>query len=159
LLWHILNAAMAVTDADHGNVQVVCRDSGQLRIVAQQGFEPAFLDYFDTVAKGTAACGAALRAGYRIIVPDVKTAPEFSAAARTVMLDANARAVQSTPVLDRAGAVIGMISTHFQTPHRPGSESLRLLDALAHSVGPILVPAALTVLDQLSIGRVDPSPV
>jgi two-component sensor histidine kinase len=48
-----------------------------------------------------------------------------------VLLDAGVRAVQSTPLIDSKGEVLGMISTHFKMPHRPSERELHLLDVLA----------------------------
>ena len=41
------------------------------------------------------------------------------------------RSVQSTPLQERRGAVIGMLSTHYRAPHRPSERDGRLLDLLA----------------------------
>src|SRR5581483_3727400 len=41
------------------------------------------------------------------------------------------RAVQSTPIVSRSGKTLGMFSTHFRQPHRPGERELRLIDILA----------------------------
>jgi signal transduction histidine kinase len=46
-------------------------------------------------------------------------------------LNENVRAVQSTPLVDRTGKVLGMISTHFGRFHRPSENELRFLDILA----------------------------
>ena len=46
---YVLNAAIELHDADLGNVQLVDRSSGTLRIVAQRGFGPAFLKRFELV--------------------------------------------------------------------------------------------------------------
>jgi signal transduction histidine kinase len=41
------------------------------------------------------------------------------------------RAVQSTPLLDRDGKVLGIVSTHFSHPHRPSENDIHFLDLLA----------------------------
>ena len=38
------------------------------------------------------------------------------------------RAVQSTPLIGRDGAPLGMLSTHFRSVHRPTEQELRRLD-------------------------------
>jgi two-component sensor histidine kinase len=48
-----------------------------------------------------------------------------------VLLDAGVRSVQSTPLINSKGDVLGMISTHFKMPHRLRERELRLLDVLA----------------------------
>ena len=130
LLDEILDAALAITDADMGNIQLL--DGDTLKIVAHRGFEAPFLDFFNTVHEGLAACGTALQRGERILVEDVTTSPLFvSSPAYDVMLAAQARAVQSTPLITRAGRMLGMFSTHYRTPHRPTPGEIHLLDILA----------------------------
>ncbi|HVQ76853.1 MAG TPA: PAS domain S-box protein, partial [Candidatus Binatia bacterium] len=59
LLSEILDAAMAITGADMGNIQLLDESSGVLAIKAQHGFDQAFLDFFARVHGGQAACGTA----------------------------------------------------------------------------------------------------
>ena len=75
LLGEIVEAGIAITGADMGNIQLL--EDGALRIVSQRGFEAAFLDFFNTVHNDEAACGSALRAGQRVIVDDVATSSLF----------------------------------------------------------------------------------
>jgi len=53
-------------------------------------------------------------------------------------MKAGARAIQSTPVFDRQGRPIRVISTHYGTPHRPDVRKLGLLDLLAAQVADIV---------------------
>ena len=47
------------------------------------------------------------------------------------LLAAGARAVESTPLTDRSGALIGVLSTYFEAPHRPDNRELKLVGFLA----------------------------
>lgn len=47
-----------------------------------------------------------------------------------VRLKAGLHAVQSTPLMNRAGEMFGVLSTHFRSPHRPDDRTLPLLDLL-----------------------------
>jgi signal transduction histidine kinase/DNA-binding response OmpR family regulator len=60
LLDEILDAAIEITGADMGNIQLL--DGDALKIVAHRGFAPPFLAFFNTVHEGLAACGMALHA-------------------------------------------------------------------------------------------------
>ncbi len=137
LLHDILDAAIAITGAQMGNIQLV--DGDVLRIVAQRGFDKPFLEFFASV-HGEAACGAALQRGERVIVDDVVNSPIFAGtAALDVMAGAGARAVQSTPLVNRHGRVLGMFSTHYQrAPQQPGERALRLLDILARQAADLI---------------------
>jgi PAS domain S-box-containing protein len=132
LLLEIVDAAIAVTGADMGNIQLLDRDTGALKIVAHRGFGRAFLEFFNAVHGGKGACGTAMQTGKRHIIEDVAASPVFvGTAALEVMLAAGARAVQSTPLVCRSGRLVGMLSTHYRTPRRPTDRDLHLVDLLA----------------------------
>jgi PAS domain S-box-containing protein len=131
LLEEVLDATIALLNADFGNVQLHDAASGTLKIVAQRGFKQEFLDYFNSVHEGTASCGAALERRERVIIEDVLTDPLFAPHLH-IVVPAGYRAVQSTPLISRAGEMLGIISTHFRQPHRPSERELRLIDLYAH---------------------------
>jgi PAS domain S-box-containing protein len=135
VLNEILDAAIEVTEADFGNIQLL--DQGLLRIVTQRGFSKEFLDFFDGVSHdSTAVCGAALSSRYRVIVEDVRSDELFrGTSARGILLRAGVLAVQSTPLVGTSGEVYGMLSTHFLRSHRPNERALRYLDLLAIQAG------------------------
>lgn len=136
LLDEIVDAGMEITGADMGIIQLL--EDGALTIVAQRGFDSPFLEFFRHVRGPESACGTALLEGERVVVEDVRTSPVFSNAARAAMLEAGARAVQATPLLTRSGQVLGMFSTHYHTPSRPGERELRLLDVLARQAADLI---------------------
>jgi C4-dicarboxylate-specific signal transduction histidine kinase len=71
-----------------------------------------------------------MQQGQRVVIEDVLLDPGF-ASHRDAASAAGVRAVQSTPLLSRAGETLGMISTHFRQPHRPSERELRLTDLYA----------------------------
>ena len=135
----IVETAIAMTMADMGNIQLLDKQSGRLKIMAYRGFEKPFLDFWNSVAEGQGVCGTALERGGREIVEDVTQSPIFvGTPALDVQLAAGVRAIQSTPLVSRSGKVLGMFSTHFRSPHRPDERSLRLLDLLARQAADII---------------------
>ena len=52
----------------------------------------------------------------RIVVTDVATNPYFSDYLRGLVLRAKVRSLQSTPLIDSAGKLIGVVSTHYSYP-------------------------------------------
>jgi PAS domain S-box-containing protein len=127
----VLDAAITLLDADYGNIQLYNPHKKGLEIVVQRGFPQAFLDTFRLVGtEDDTACGRALRSGARIIIEDVLTDEEYTNC-RDIAAAAGYRAVQSTPLLVPGGAVLGMLSTHFRSPHRPSEHQLSLLDLYA----------------------------
>jgi len=113
LLNEILTAAEAITQADVGSVQLVEASTGALRIQADHGFSEVFVQFFSRVHKNEAAsCGNALARRQRIFVEDIEKSPIFAGTpALDIMRGEGVRAVQSTPIVSRAGVIIG-ISTH-----------------------------------------------
>ena len=137
LLPQVLQGAMALVGGDFGNIQIVDPATGSLRLVTQAGFGPEFLDYFAVVDDGTTVCGRAARQGAQTAVADVRADPGFTPH-REIAAAAGFRAVQSTPLTDYAGRLIGMVSTHFQRPHRPSDRDLRIMELYADFAGEAL---------------------
>jgi signal transduction histidine kinase/CheY-like chemotaxis protein/PAS domain-containing protein len=128
----VLENAIVTCGADFGNVQLFNPQAGALEIVAQRGFRQDFLGHFRLVrVDAGSACSQAMQSGERLIIEDVDLDPAFEQH-RPVAAAAGYRAVQSTPLKNRAGTVIGMLSTHFRNPHRPSERGERLLDLYAH---------------------------
>jgi hypothetical protein len=152
LLTEILDAAIQLTEADFGNLQLP--DHECYRIVAQRGFSSDFLAFFNDVRDGsTTVCGAALKQGRRVIIPDVSSDELFSGtAAREILLREGVRAVQSTPLIGTSGEVYGVLSTHFRRPGRPSERALRFLDLLAGRAGQILQSVQLAEVHQRNEG-------
>lgn len=139
VLAEIVDAAIAIADADMGNIQLLAPATGELRIVAHRGFPQWWLDFWDTVARGQGVCGTALERGERVIIENVETSPIFiGTPALDIQLRAGVRAVQSTPLISRSGQKVGMFSTHYRTPRRPDERSLQLLDLLARQAADII---------------------
>ncbi len=126
-LEEMLDASIALVDADKGNVQLL-NDEGVLTIEAQRGFNREFLEYFREVdARHDSACGRALRSRQRIIIEDVELDAPY-AALRPIARSAGYRAVVSIPLLSGDGAPQGILSAHFRAPHRPTDSELSRLD-------------------------------
>lgn len=138
VLNEILEGAIALTDADFGNIQLL--DAGVLRIVTQRHLPPEFLEFFRDVTDDTrSACSTALQCQSRVIVEDVETDELFrDAPSRGVLLRAGVRAVQSTPLIGSSGELYGMLSTLFRSVGCPSARSLRYLDLLAGRAGQVL---------------------
>jgi GAF domain-containing protein len=136
MLMAFVDAAIEVSGATMANLQVFDRSTSALRIGAQRGFDRPFLEFFDRVNDGHAACGTAFQSRSRVIVEDVGESPIFlGTPALEVVLDAGVRAVQSTPLVGPSGSVVGILSTHRCWPGRPSERDLRLLDLVARSAG------------------------
>lgn len=129
-----LEDALSMLRADRGNIQVVDPASGSLRIVAQAGFSDEFLEYFAVVNDDGSACGRAARQLEQTVIADVNTDPSF-APHREIAAASRFRAVQSTPLVDLHGHLVGVLSTHYPRPYRPSSSDLGLMKRFGELVG------------------------
>ena len=135
----ILSVAIEICLADKGNIQLVDSESGALKLVTQSGFEEPFLEFFANVTDATSTCGLAMKSRQRVIVEDVMESDIYSGKATlTTLSEAGVRAVQSVPLLSSTGHLLGVISTHFDEPHRPSEQELRLMDLLARQTADYL---------------------
>jgi len=138
LLGELLTAAMDVTGSDMGNVQLA-DENRVLRIRAQAGFEREFLDFFSGVEENEAACGTAAADRRTVVVPDVELSPIFiGTPALTILRNADVRAVQSTPMFSYTGLLVGMVSTHYRSPHIFANRELDRLGLLAAQAAVLL---------------------
>jgi PAS domain S-box-containing protein len=140
LLGEILGAVMAIARAPSGNVQLFDAAAGKLVMSAHRGLTPGFVEHFQRVAVDeSTSCGAAFKAGRRVVVPDTRKSDTFAGTPAGVALEqAGVRAVQSTPLISRSGALLGMMSTHWKVPHRPTAHQLELIDLLARQAADLV---------------------
>ena len=136
----VLAAAIRITDAERGNIQIMDSTTNTLRIAVQRGFSAPFLEFFQSVdARSPSASGAALAAAERVVVGDVRESQVFAGQpSQKVLLDAGVVAVQSTPLVASDGRVLGMLSTHYGQRHTPAGRVLRSLDLLARQAADYL---------------------
>lgn len=135
----VVETAIAIAAADKGNLQLLDKTTGVLTLAAQRGFDDPFVNFFASVGDDASACAAALRSGERVIVQDVRESKLFAGQpSKDVLIDAGVCAVTSTPLIASTGNLLGMISTHFVTPHRPSERELHLIDLLARQTADYL---------------------
>lgn len=120
-----LDSAIALRNADFGNVQLYDPASRTLRIVAQRGFGQDFLDHFRVVAlEDGSACAQALKTQRVVRIDDVQLDPEFEPH-REIAARTGFRSVESRPLTSESGVVLGVLSLHFAQPRRADSARAR----------------------------------
>lgn len=119
------SAALQLLSAQNGN-------GAELRLLACKGFDPCSSPFWDdTSLDSHCLCKEALRSAARVSVPDISQCAFMSnAAEQDALRTLGVTAVQATPLISRAGAVIGMLSTHWQDAHPLSDHDERLLDLL-----------------------------
>ena len=135
----ILDAAIALTEADAGTVQILDDDRQALALLATKGFSREMTDHFEWVgADSDTSCGMALATNARIFVEFDDPATAHLEDMR-LHVEAGYRSAQSTPLVTRSGRPIGMVSTHWHASrHRPDERQLRFLDLLVRQTADLL---------------------
>jgi PAS domain S-box-containing protein len=137
LLGEILDAAIEITGADTGTIQLM--EGGAPRIVAQRGFDAEVVRLLDGAHQNDGSHADGTDLPERVIVEDIASTPAYATAkARYALLAAGARALQCTPLVSRSGDLLGMFSTHYRAPSRPSERQLRLLDILARQAADLI---------------------
>ena len=135
-----LEAAIRVSGAFSGDIQLIDRATGKCTIAAHRGFEPWRSEFWEThLHNVSSACGAAWESGRQVIIEDVETDPSFAGTEGLEMhRRAGVRGVLSTPMLGRAGRVVGVLTVHFTKPGVPDARTLRWIDLIARETGDIV---------------------
>lgn len=132
----IVDDAVALMHSDYASLQMLYPErgsGGELRLLAFRGFNPQAARFWEWVgADSKSTCGIALLKKERIVAPDI-VGCDFMAGSedQQVYLQTGIHACQTTPLIGRGGKVVGMISTHWRTPHQPSEKDLRLFDNLS----------------------------
>jgi DNA-binding NarL/FixJ family response regulator len=132
----IVDAAVDLMRSDYASMQMLFPErgtGGELQLLSFRGFNPQAARFWEWVrADSKSTCGFALRGNRRVVAPDIPTC-DFMADSedQKVYLETGIRACQTTPLITRSGNVVGMLSTHWRTPHQPSEDDFRIFDILA----------------------------
>jgi PAS domain S-box-containing protein len=136
----ILGAAMELMASDAASVQMLAADYTSLQLLAWRNFHPDSAAFWQRVEVGAGStCGQALRDNERVVVADIE-ACEFMAGTpdQQESRRSGIRAVQSAPLRSRTSRPLGMISTHWRTPHTPTEDDFTLFDVLARQAADLI---------------------
>jgi PAS domain S-box-containing protein len=132
----ILDTAMAILQADFASIQRFHPEvgpKGELHLLSYRGFNAEVARIWEWIAPTRATtCGQALRTRGRVMVPDVRHS-DFMASTYDLeeYLGAGVLAAQTTPLVSRSGALLGMVSTYWREPHQMSVTEVRSMDVLA----------------------------
>ncbi len=136
----ILGAAIELMASDAASVQMLAADQTSLRLLAWRNFHPDSAAVWQRVVVGAGcASSKALHDNERVVVSDIE-ACEFMTGTQDQQeyRRSGIRAVQSTPLQSRSGRPLGMLSTHWRTPHHPTEEDFRFFDVLARQAADLI---------------------
>ncbi|MFI8238941.1 GAF domain-containing protein [Streptomyces sp. NPDC085866] len=137
VLARVAGGAMALMGAEFGNIQFLDPLDDSLVLVTQSGFSHEFLDHFAVVHDNRSVCGRAAWQGAQEVTADVRDEPAFTPHQK-IFRGAGVRSVQSTPLVDRSGQLIGVISTHMSEPGRPTERELRVIELYGQLAGEVI---------------------
>ncbi|HET9385467.1 MAG TPA: PAS domain S-box protein [Gemmatimonadales bacterium] len=138
----ILDAAIELLAADAASIQMLAPDEESLTLVGYRNFEPdqdsaAF--WQRVTADASSTCGRALRDNERVLVTDIDACEYLTGTQeQQEYRRLGVRAVQSTPLRSRGGKRLGMLSTHWRTPHAPTENDFSLFDVLARQAANLI---------------------
>lgn len=136
LLDALRDEACAITGTHMASVQLVDSSDDTLWLESHCGFPAEFVHHFAVVDGTTSPRGHAARRRQRIVVDDVATAPLFDEPSRAVVLSADCRSCQCTPIPGPTGGPQGMVSTHHAQPfHVYTLDELVALDTAVREAG------------------------
>jgi PAS domain S-box-containing protein len=136
----ILDAALKLMASDAACLQMLAADNTTLKLLAWTNFHPDCVPFWERVAAGAgSACSRALSVNQRVVVSDIE-ACDFMAGTQEQLeyRRAGVRGVQSTPLRSRTGRLLGMLSTHWRTPHAPTEHDFRFFDVLARQASDLI---------------------
>jgi len=139
----VIEAAARLMRSQCASLQAVqpSPDGGlELRLLASRGFDGRAKRFWSRVRfDGTTACGQSLASGTRTMVPDVESCAFMAGTEDLAMSrEAGIVAVQTTPLVSRAGNLVGMLSTHWDRAYLPPERDLRNLDILARQAADLI---------------------
>lgn len=140
LFHRLVDEAAAAVDTDMGMLQLVDPATTTLHIVASRGFDSAALDFFvDGCSEESSACGASLKQRRRVSVRDIDESPLFiRKGSGEILRQTGVRAVQASPLIARAGYILGMISTHWRSVFVPNEDHQSRLDLVIHRAADVI---------------------
>lgn len=137
LLLRVVEAAIAITGAKMGDIQLVDEPTGAMRFGAQSGFDGAYTNVFEAVREESRRWGEAFRRGERVVVSSGADG-DTDARVPASLESQGVKAFQLTPLTTRSGRLLGMFSTYYPDQWCPTERDQRLLDLLARHAADLI---------------------
>jgi PAS domain S-box-containing protein len=129
ILDETLRTAAAIEATELGLVALSEPQANWLSVNASLGFSEEALKAVASLPAG-GACATCFQERRRVVVEDVDVDPAF-VADREAARCGGFRAIHATPLITRAGDVLGVLATHFRQPHRPTDRETHLIELCA----------------------------
>ena len=140
LLEQILDAAIEISSADRGMLQILNPETGTLQMESQRGFDAAYLEFFAGIdERDETPSGQVLREHSRVFVEDIGSGPIYGTPSLKVLSEAGVKSFAGTPLLSRTGRLVGILTTYWCRVHQPEERIFRLIDLLARQAADFIV--------------------
>ena len=136
----ILRTAMTLMKSDFASMQMYQPLNNELILIDYHGFHPEAAETWKYISLGShTSCGAAAASRSRIIHEDLEDPIHgFTEKQLKPFRQSGIRSCQSTPLLNRKGEFLGMISTHWGNVHQPSEMELQVFDILARQAADLI---------------------
>lgn len=122
----LLNRIVTAQQANFASLQLWDDAEHRLCLIAHHNFDRASVEQFASVSDGDGSvCDAAQARRAAVVVEDVEKDEAF-ASLRGWTRSIGIRSIQTTPVFDRSGMLIGAFSTHFTRPRSFSSDDIQI---------------------------------
>lgn len=135
----LIEVATLIMRSDFASMQQLHPDRDELVLLAHRGFTQQAARHWHVVRGcSKTICGAALQRRSRIVAPDVHASPFVDPHELKVFRSSGIRSVQTTPLVSRSGALLGMISTHWKDTYEPNARDFQLFDILVRQAADLI---------------------
>jgi len=145
----IIEAAVAISGANKGYLQLFDPATGTLTLAAQRGFDESSLKLLQKINET-----AGLDSAEHMTIEDVRTDARLPNLLSRGLIDAEIRAITSTPVLSSTGHLLGIVLTFFDKSHHPAERELRLIDLLTRQTADYLERKHAEKIQKTLIGEI-----
>jgi PAS domain S-box-containing protein len=130
IMGDLLQAVLAVHSADLEEIRLYNSSNNSLDLVASAGLQPGFPSDYGTLYDSGSPAWHAMLTGQRVVVEDVLGDASF-APWREVAAARGFRSLHFTPMLNRLGGPIGVLSAYFPSPRSSPKSESRLIELYA----------------------------
>lgn len=135
----VVEAAISLTDASGGILQMLDNDNQNLILLSARGFSQQITEQLHQIdVCSTDTCGAALTECERTFADFNLSASSCDSNIERLYAEAGFLSAQSTPLISRKGNLIGMVSTYWSTQYTPDRRELRFIDLLARQAADLI---------------------
>ena len=139
----ILDTVVAILHADFASIQILFPErgtNGELLLLGYRGFNAQTAEFWKWVSPiSRSSCGECLRTGQRVIIQDIEKCNfKIGSDDLGIFRQNGIRAIQTTPLISRSGALLGVFSTHWREVHQITVLELRTLDVLARQAADLI---------------------